>query len=163
MCVYLSSQLNGNDESHSLWFYFPFKSLSPSRYLSLRHVLHGFISIQLVFGSAPAAEISHTVNSVALITSASTRFSILIITGSVYILGPVQVSCQTFQAPALSGNSRSGHSGNEIGWLGIPIDHSPTDSWESGDAVGGAWELQRVQKTDVSSLCLTAQRGWVGL
>lgn len=157
----LSSQLSGNDESHSLWFYFPFKSLSPapSLSISLRHVLHGFISIQLVFGSAPAAEISRTVNSVA----ASTRFSILIITGSVYVLGPVQVSCQTFRAPAFSGNSRPGHSGNEIGRLGVPIDHSPTGSWECGDAVDGAWELQRVQKTDVSSLRLTARRGWVGL
>ncbi len=92
--------------------------------------LHGFINIRLVFGFAPAMEISRTLNSVAPITSASTRFSISIITGSAYNLGRVQVSHQTFQALALSVNSRPGRSGNEIGRVGIPIDHSPTDSWE---------------------------------
>lgn len=110
-----------------------FKSLHTlplSVFLALRHVLHGFINIRLVFGFAPAVEISHTLNSVAPITSASTRFSISIITGSAYNLGHVQVSRQTFQAMALSGNSRPGRSGNEIVRVGIPIDYSPTDSWE---------------------------------
>lgn len=77
-------------------------TLTLSVFLAHRHVWHGFINIRLVFGFAPAVEISLTLNSVAPITSASTRFSISIITGSAYNLGHVQVSRQTFQALALS-------------------------------------------------------------
>jgi len=105
------------------------------------------INIQLVFGFAPTVE-KKSLNSVAPITSASTRFSISIITGSTYILGHVQVSCQTFQALALSGNSRPGHSGTEIGWVGIPIDHSPTGSWERVLGIWWRWNRQHMRIAD---------------
>ncbi len=113
-------------------------------------------------------EISCTLNSVAPITSASTRFSISIITGSAYNLGRVQVYHQTFQALALSVNSRPGRSGNEIGRVGIPIDHSPTDSWERvfGNLAEMTWELQTIENGLIRwclIFTLDCERGWVDL
>lgn len=149
---------------------FQVSSHTHSRFLTLHHffLLHGFINIRLFFGFAPAMEISRTLNSVAPITSASTRFSISIITGSAYNLGRVQVSHQTFQALALSVNSRPGRSGNEIGRVGIPIDHSPTDSWERvfGNLAEMTWELQTIENGHIRwclIFTLDCERGWVDL